>query len=555
MNQNTQSRGWHWVLTVYCAALVFLAGCATPQVAQKTPATSIPSGVGAPLSGLSKPVSIENLEIKDRNGPSVQKTVPKPESPAKYAGLTINGMKLENVQFDFPITIKSRVLYWVDYFQGRGRKHFVKYLERSEYFIPFIVPILKSHGMPEDLVYLAMIESGFNNHARSQAKAVGPWQFIPATGRRYGLMVNWWVDERRDTQKSTVAALEYLRDLYSMYQSWELAAASYNSGEAKIARAIRRYGTKDFWALARHRFLKPETRDYVPKIIAAAIVAKNRTQFGFDPPAGLPKPGEAVAGDGEVVKIEVGGNDQRDDLSSQGAEGKRRGSEVADSDNLKTLADEFEVSPEEVVTASLPLSAGANSQVEKARLIPMPVVSKQGVISGEQLAEFEVQSPADLLQVARASGLAYGTVKGLNPELTRWCTPPNVGSYRIKLPMQLRDKFLLEYNSPGYKRRVEFLAHKVANGDTIAKVARKFGIKVDPIADLNGISAKKTLRKGMRILLPVPTDRSRSLASLEVRDPPEKSKKKKKVGRRSRTGYRVSQADRQAAVAVKYYSH
>src|SRR5690606_21345695 len=110
------------------------------------------------------------------------------------------------------------------YFTGKGRKHFVKYLERSEQFIPFIRPLLRQYGLPEDLVYLAMIESGFHNHARSFAKAVGPWQFIPGTGKRYGLAVNWWVDERRDTRKSTLSAAQYLKDLYNMFHSWELAA-------------------------------------------------------------------------------------------------------------------------------------------------------------------------------------------------------------------------------------------------------------------------------------------------------------------------------------------
>ena len=218
--------------------------------------------------------------------------------------MTVLGVKLQNTDFDYPVSLNSRVEFWVTYFTGRGRPHFEKYLERSEFFIPYIRPILKQAGLPEDLVYLAMIESGFNNHAKSHAKAVGPWQFISATGKRYGLMVNWWVDERRDTRKSTLAAVEYLRELYSMFQSWELAAAAYNAGESKIARGIRRYGTRDFWALTRHRFLRQETRDYVPKIIAAAIVSKNRTQFGFPAPRGEGHDGEARAGDGEWVKLE-----------------------------------------------------------------------------------------------------------------------------------------------------------------------------------------------------------------------------------------------------------
>src|SRR5690606_7487674 len=112
-------------------------------------------------------------------------------------------------------------------------------------------------------------------------RAVGPWQFIESTGKRYGLDVNWWVDERKDIEKSTLAAAQYLKELYGYFGSWELAAAAYNAGETKIRKAIRRYRTKDFWIISKQRFLRPETRNYVPKLMAAAILAKNYQQFGF----------------------------------------------------------------------------------------------------------------------------------------------------------------------------------------------------------------------------------------------------------------------------------
>jgi membrane-bound lytic murein transglycosylase D len=140
---------------------------------------------------------------------------------------------------------------------------------------------LKENGVPEDLVYLALIESGFNLYAYSRAKASGPWQFISLTGKRYGLQANWWVDERRDPEKSTIAAARYLKDLYNIFECWYLAVAGYNAGETKIATAVKRYGTEDFWELTKYQDLKQETKDYVPQIIAAAVIAGDPVQYGF----------------------------------------------------------------------------------------------------------------------------------------------------------------------------------------------------------------------------------------------------------------------------------
>ena len=201
--------------------------------------------------------------------------------------------------FDIPIVMNPRVENFVKFYQSTGRKQFSIWLARSERYIPMMRKVLKEHGLPTDLVYLAMIESGFNPRAYSRSRASGPWQFISGTGKKYGLKVNYWVDERRDPEKSTVAAARYLKDLYDQFDSWHLAAAAYNCGEGKMARAIKRYNTEDFWKLSRHRYLKKETRLYVPQIIAAAIIAKEPEKYGFnniqyqEPLAyeGLPVPG------------------------------------------------------------------------------------------------------------------------------------------------------------------------------------------------------------------------------------------------------------------------
>jgi len=184
-------------------------------------------------------------------------------------------------RFDIPIVVNDQVEHCIVLFQTTIREKFVTWLSRSGKYIPFMRKLLKEQGLPEDLVYMALIESGFDPYAYSRSKAVGPWQFIYRTGKRYGLKVNWWVDERRDPEKSTIAAAKYLKDLYEMFACWYLAAAGYNAGEYKIIRAMKRYRTEDFWTLTKHQYLKRETKNYVPLMIAAAVVAKDPEKYGF----------------------------------------------------------------------------------------------------------------------------------------------------------------------------------------------------------------------------------------------------------------------------------
>jgi len=177
--------------------------------------------------------------------------------------------------------ITSPIEKFIRYFQNGGRKKFELYLSRSGKYVGMMQKILVRYGLPEDLVYVALIESGFSPKAYSVAKAAGPWQFISETGRRYGLRIDWWADERRDAEKSTHAAASYLRDLYGMFDSWPLAAAAYNAGEGKIQRAVTRYKSDDISELIRHGYLKQETKDYVPKMLAALTIAKDPDKYGF----------------------------------------------------------------------------------------------------------------------------------------------------------------------------------------------------------------------------------------------------------------------------------
>lgn len=183
--------------------------------------------------------------------------------------------------YDIPVVVNDRVAFFMEYYQDRSRKHFEKWLARSSKYLPMIKNTLKENEMPEDLAYLALIESGFSPYAYSRAKAVGLWQFIRGTGLKYGLKINAWVDERRDPEKATLSAVNYLKDLYAMFGSWNLAVASYNAGEGRIIRAINMHNTQDFWTISQKKYLKRETKDYVPKFLAAVLIAKEPEKYGF----------------------------------------------------------------------------------------------------------------------------------------------------------------------------------------------------------------------------------------------------------------------------------
>ncbi len=186
-----------------------------------------------------------------------------------------------DMQF-LPEEINEKVTMWIDYFQGKGRPHMMKYLSRSSRYLPRMKEILRSHGLPEDLVYIALIESGFSSRALSRARASGYWQFIRGTGTRYGLEQNYYIDERRDFEESTEAASLYLKGLYNLFGSWYLAIASYNVGENRIKGLVMRHYTRDFWELAEKNLLPRETVHYVPKFLAARMIAKHPQKYGFE---------------------------------------------------------------------------------------------------------------------------------------------------------------------------------------------------------------------------------------------------------------------------------
>lgn len=316
-------------------------------------------------------------------------------------------------EFDIPIVINQRVEHFVQYFQTTARKIFVNWLARSERYIPFMRNLLREGGLPEDLVYMALIESGFNPYAYSRMKASGPWQFIYFTGKKYGLKVNWWVDERRDPEKSTIAAAKYLKDLYDLFECWYLAAAGYNAGEGKIINAMKRYRTEDFWELTKYRYLKRETKDYVPQMIAAALIAKDPEKYGF-----------------------------------------------------------------------------------------------VGIEYQEPLRYEKVSVPAvtDLRLIAKACEAPIEELKDLNPELLRWCTPPDTQEYEVRVPFGKKDLFLKNFEALPRQDRFQFKSHIVKKGDTLGGIARLYRVDLEPILELNRLKRSSVLSVGMNLIIPIPKD-------------------------------------------------
>ena len=305
--------------------------------------------------------------------------------------------------------ITNPIEKFIRYFQTRGRKKFELYLSRSGKYVGMMQKILVRYGLPEDLVYVALIESGFSPKAYSVAKAAGPWQFISGTGRRYGLRIDWWADERRDAEKSTHAAASYLRDLYGMFESWPLAAAAYNAGEGKIQKAVTRYKSDDFSELIRHRYLKQETKDYVPKMLAALTIAKDPVKYGF----------------GDVA---------------------------------------YEA-PLDLRTVTVP---GGTDLAVVARLLEVPVE----------------------------------TIHDWNPELRRFCTPPNRGQYDLRLSAeaaQLAEERMEEIRTQG---KITFLQHNVRRGETLRDLAGRYKTTVPILMELNGLK-RDSLRRTARLVIPV----------------------------------------------------
>lgn len=400
---------------------------------------------------------------------------------------------VRRIAFDIPLADHPLVDTYIDYFTGRGRWFFARWLARADRYLPIMQPILTANGLPRDLVYVAMVESGFSASALSQARAAGYWQFIASTGRLYKLRTDVWIDERRDFVRATEAAAAYLGFLYREFGDWHLAWAGYNAGEGRVRRALAKYDARDFWALLEHKgSLAKETMHYVPKIIAAAIVAKDRTKYGFDD----------ITSASPLLYDEI---------------------DVEDATELGAVASKFGFEIDELRELNPALLYGVTPPGRPARL-RVPAGHGAAVASwladlprSERLsyAHHRVKSGDSLYRIAHQHGTTIDAIREFNrirnarhlrpgqmliiPVLARRAGPPSdLGAGRTAsrrgtttLASTRGDK--PRSNRAAAPKRQPVARHKVAAGETLWSIAQRYGVSVDDVKSWNRRRSNKVM--------------------------------------------------------------
>jgi membrane-bound lytic murein transglycosylase D len=385
----------------------------------------------------------------------------------------------EEKPYHIPMILNDSVENHLEYFKTRGREVFQRWLDRSARYIPVMKEIFKEKNLPEDLVYVAMIESGFNPYAISWAKAVGPWQFMPATGKLYGLRIDWWIDERKDPIKSTQAAAEHLKDLHNLFGSWPLALASYNAGAGKVQRAVLRTRSDDFWDLKASRYIRKETKNYVPKYMAATIIAKNPEAYGF------------TLADYEPFKF--------DEVL------------IEESTDLRLIARCAECTYEEIKELNPELRRWVTPPHFDKYILRIPPGKKEAFLTNfaavppEQKINWErheVRKGETLAGLSKQYNTTPDAIRDINGLKKNHITPGKHLLIPVDVNAKAQDASFL---SPEQTSRPQEILYRVRRGETLVKIARKHNVTVTDIREWNkGIG--HTLRAGQKIKLVVDVD-------------------------------------------------
>jgi membrane-bound lytic murein transglycosylase D len=419
--------------------------------------------------------------------PTAEPALPDPDEPTQEAPALLEPEDVETLdkesteeaealpepdtdRYEFPIVFNDKVRMFVQSFHTKKWGVVSRSFERARRYLPMMRQVFREKGLPEELINLAFIESAVNPWATSRAKAAGIWQFMAPTARLYGMRVTWWVDERRDPEKATRGAADYLKFLYGMFESWELALAAYNAGEGAVQRAIDRQGTRDFWKLR----LPKETRAFVPAFMAMTIISKEPERYGFSPPADEPFAAETV--------------------------------ELEHPADFHTLSRAAETTVEHLRELNPALIRYSTPPGHSAFRVRIPVASVEAFsrnlerIPASQRVGWiahRVRKGETAPVIAKRYGARVKTLLEMNGLKPRQPLTPGatifVPASGAALAMAAAEA---EAKAAGQKPAGTKTRHTVKTGETVAHIARAYGVSAEDLRRWNGLSRTASLRAG-----------------------------------------------------------
>ncbi len=390
-----------------------------------------------------------------------------------------------DVTFDFPVTVNKQVSMYLKLFQSTQRKQLARWLERSGKYLPMMEKELQEAGVPTNLVYLAMIESGFNQRAYSRARAVGLWQFMKGTARDYNLKIDRYVDERRHAEKSTKAAIRYLSDLYGQFGDWHLAVAAYNAGPGKIRYGLRKFKVKTFWELAEKRYLRLETKRYVPKLIAAILIAKEPEKYGFT--------GLKMHPSMRYDLLEVGPGLSLDAVALIS----------------KGTAKQLQLLNQELKTGKTPLNL-SKYQVKipaGSQDIASKNMSRLHSVVTTGFKSHTIRKDETLSAICRKYNINKTTILKVNNLRSAKLDP----GQRLRIPYNMVQYHLLPDNVQAIAySKDSLILHKIKQGETISKIAKRYNVPPSMIVSWNGLASVHKIRAGQQLALYINRDTKKS---------------------------------------------